>query len=59
MGNRPFCNKCFGRAIFRNKKTKRWENCTCGRLPNSTNSLKLQKQEDLDKRLEALKQKGW
>jgi hypothetical protein len=56
---KPFCPRCFGRGIFRNKKTSRWERCYCGRLLRCTEELKLQKQADLDARLEELKVKGW
>ena len=38
----------------------RWDRCHCGKLPNSTNQRKLDKQISLDRRLTELKEgKPW
>jgi hypothetical protein len=56
---RAQCRICFGQGIVRNKESKRWSRCPCGRYPNSTATFKLAKQKMLDERYKELKEKGW
>jgi hypothetical protein len=59
MKARRRCLKCFGDGVFRNRETRRFDKCDCGRLPNVKGISKLAKQEKLDKRLQELREKGW
>lgn len=54
-----YCTYCYAHGIVRNKKTQRWEQCPCGRLPDSFGMGKLAQQAKLDARLKELKEKGW
>jgi len=54
------CSRCrFTPGIVRIPGTNRWEKCHCGKLPNSTNQARLDKQWRLEKRLEEIKKAGW
>jgi hypothetical protein len=46
--------------VVKDKVTGRYRRCVCGRLPNSTNEWKLERQARLDNRLRDLKEgKPW
>ena len=55
----PFCPLCRGRGYVRDKSTKRYEGCRCGRLPNAEGAYKLSQQHVKEERLKQIKQRGW
>jgi hypothetical protein len=55
---KPPCLRCYGRGVIRNKRTARYEACSCGRLPDSWGSAKLGTQYALDRRTEHLRRGG-
>jgi hypothetical protein len=50
---------CYNRGIVRDKTTKRYFRCHCGRMLDSKAAGIMAKQEKLDKRLEDVKKEGW
>jgi hypothetical protein len=58
---RATCSRCrHTPGIVRIPGTPRWEKCHCGKLPNSTNQAKLDRQYRLEERLRELKEgKPW
>lgn len=61
VGKRAPCPDCrFSPGVVKDKVTGRYRRCVCGRLPNSTNEWKLERQARLDNRLRDLKEgKPW
>lgn len=52
------CHLCYGRGIIRDRHTKRYERCPCGRLPDSWGARKLATQHALDARAESIRKGG-
>ena len=53
------CHLCFNRGIVRNKVTRRWDRCECGRLLDSKSEAKLSAQAKLDARAEEVRKGNW
>jgi hypothetical protein len=53
------CFRCYGRGVVRDKRTRRYERCGCGRLPDSWGARKLGQQATLDERANEVKKGGW
>lgn len=61
FSKRAPCERCrYTPGLVRDKGTGRWAQCHCGRMPNSANQAKLDKQARLEQRLSDLREgKPW